>query len=57
MTDTRDFAQATLTNEFTPGEFSVLGAQPLPVAEQLPTDDLGEIIKTRIEHHKAKGKI
>jgi chromosome segregation ATPase len=33
------------------------GAEPLPVANHLPTDDLGEIIKNRVEHLKSQGKI
>lgn len=38
-------------------ELSRLGAEPLPVGDQLPTHDLGEIIKSRIEHLKSHGKI
>lgn len=34
-----------------------LGTEPLPVADQLPTEDLGEIIKHRIEHLKSQGKM
>ena len=39
------------------GQLSRLGAQPLAVADDLPTQDLSEIIKSRIDHFKSTGKI
>jgi len=33
------------------------GGEPLPVADHLPSHDLGEIIKNRVEHLKSQGKI
>ena len=38
-------------------QLSRLGAEPLAVAEELPTRDLNEIIKSRIDHFKSTGKI
>jgi hypothetical protein len=39
------------------GQLSRLGAQPLSVVEDLPTHDLTEILKSRIDHFKSMGKI
>ena len=39
------------------GQLSRLGAQPLAVADELPTQDLSEIIKSRIDHFKSTGRI
>jgi hypothetical protein len=39
------------------GQLSRLGAEPLAVADDLPTQDLSEIIKSRIDHFKTTGKI
>lgn len=39
------------------GQLSRLGAEPLAVADDLPTQDLTEIIKSRIDHFKSMGKI
>ena len=39
------------------GQLSRLGAEPLAVADDLPTQDLSEIIKIRIDHFKSTGKI
>ena len=39
------------------GQLSRLGAEPLAVADDLPTQDLSEIIKSRIDHFKSTGKI
>lgn len=39
------------------GQLSRLGAEPLAVADDLPTQDLTEIIKSRIDHFKSTGKI
>lgn len=39
------------------GQLTKLGAQPLSVVEELPTHDLNEIIKSRIEHFKSTGKL
>jgi chromosome segregation ATPase len=36
-------------------QLSRLGAEPLPVGDQLPTHDLGEIIRSRVEHLRAQG--
>ena len=38
-------------------QLSRLGAEPLPVVDGLPTHDLGEIIKNRIDHMRFQGKI
>lgn len=38
-------------------KLSRLGAQTLAVADDLPTRDLGEILKSRIERFKTEGKI
>jgi len=38
-------------------QLSRLGAEPLAVAEELRTQDLHEIIKSRIDHFKSTGKI
>ncbi len=38
-------------------ELSRFGADSLPVADHLPTHDLGEIIRHRIEHLRSQGKI
>jgi hypothetical protein len=38
-------------------KLSRLGAEPLKVANELPTQDLTEIIKNRIDHFKSTGKI
>ncbi|HZA55167.1 MAG TPA: hypothetical protein VE616_13030 [Candidatus Udaeobacter sp.] len=38
-------------------QLSRLGAEPLSVADELPTQDLGEIIKSRINHFKSTGQI
>lgn len=38
-------------------QLSRLGAEPLPVGDQLPTHDLGEIIRGRVEHLRSQGKI
>jgi len=38
-------------------QLSRLGAEPLAVAEEVPTQDLNEIIKSRIDHFKSTGKI
>jgi hypothetical protein len=39
------------------GQLSRLGVEPLAVAEDLPADDLSELIKSRIDHFKSTGKI
>jgi len=39
------------------GQLSRLGAEPLAVADDLPTQDLTEIIKSRIDHFKTTGRI
>ncbi len=39
------------------GQLSRLGAEPLTVADDLPDQDLTEIIKSRIDHFKSMGKI
>ena len=39
------------------GQLSRLGAEPLAVADDLPAQDLSEIIKSRIDHFKSTGKI
>ncbi len=39
------------------GQLSRLGAQPLAVADDLPAQDLSEILKSRIDHFKSTGKI
>jgi hypothetical protein len=39
------------------GQLSRLGAEPLAVADDLPAQDLTEIIKSRIDHFKSTGKI
>jgi hypothetical protein len=39
------------------GQLSRLGAEPLAVADDLPTQDLTEIISKRIDHFKSTGKI
>ncbi|MPZ76819.1 MAG: hypothetical protein GEU77_09855 [Deltaproteobacteria bacterium] len=36
---------------------SRLGAQTLPVADQLPADGLGEIINNRLQHFRSAGKL
>ena len=38
-------------------KLSRLGAEPLKVANELPTQDLSEIIKNRIDYFKSTGKI
>jgi hypothetical protein len=38
-------------------QLSRLGAEPLAVAEEVLTQDLNEIIKSRIDHFKSTGKI
>jgi hypothetical protein len=38
-------------------QLSRLGAEPIAVAEELRTQDLDEIIKSRIDHFKSMGKI
>ena len=38
-------------------QLSRLGAEPIAVAEELRTQDLNEIIKSRIDHFKSTGKI
>jgi hypothetical protein len=38
-------------------QLSRLGAEPLTVVDELPTQDLNEIIKSRIDHFKSTGKI
>jgi hypothetical protein len=39
------------------GQLSRLGAEPLAVADDLPAQDLSEIIKSRIDHFKSTGRI
>lgn len=39
------------------GQLSRLGVEPLAVADDLPNQDLSEIIKSRIDHFKSTGKI
>jgi len=39
------------------GQLSQLGAEPLPLADDLPAQDLTEIIKSRIDHFKSTGKM
>jgi hypothetical protein len=39
------------------GQLSRLGAEPLAVTDDLPAQDLSEIIKIRIDHFKSTGKI
>lgn len=39
------------------GQLSRFGAEPLAVADDLPAQDLTEIIKSRIDHFKSTGKI
>ena len=39
------------------GQLSRLGVEPLAVADDLPSQDLTEIIKSRIDHFKSTGKI
>ena len=39
------------------GQLSRLGAEPLAVADDLPAQDLTEIIKSRLEHFRSTGKI
>jgi hypothetical protein len=36
---------------------SRLGAEPLTVAEELPIEDLGDLIRSRIDHFKSTGKM
>jgi len=38
-------------------QLSQLGEQPLAVGDELPTQDLSEVIRSRIENFKTKGKI
>jgi hypothetical protein len=38
-------------------QLSRLGAEPLALADDLPTQDLGEIISKRIDHFKTTGKL
>jgi hypothetical protein len=38
-------------------QLSRLGAETLTVADELPIQDLGEIIRSRIDHFKSTGKI
>jgi chromosome segregation ATPase len=38
-------------------QLSRLAAEPLPVGDQLPTHDLGEIIRSRVEHLRSQGQI
>src|SRR5687767_15860192 len=38
-------------------KLSRLGAEPLKVADELATQDLSEIIKSRLDHFKSSGKI
>jgi hypothetical protein len=38
-------------------QLSRLGVEPLAVADELPTQDLREIITRRIDHFKSTGKI
>jgi len=38
-------------------KLSRLGAEPLKVADELATQDLSEIIKSRIDHFKSSGKL
>jgi hypothetical protein len=38
-------------------QLSRLGAEPLTVAHELPAQDLGEIIRSRINHFKSTGQI
>lgn len=52
-----EYHRARLALDTINEHLSRLGAKPLPVNEQVPTTDLEEIIKTRIEHHKSSGKI
>jgi hypothetical protein len=39
------------------GQLSRLGAEPLAVVDELPAQDLSEIIKSRIDHFKSTGRI
>ena len=39
------------------GQLSRLGAEPLTVADDLPSQDLSEITKSRIDHIKSTGRI
>jgi hypothetical protein len=38
-------------------QLSQLGAEPLAVVDELPIQDLSEIIKNRIDHFKSTGKM
>jgi hypothetical protein len=38
-------------------QLSRFGAEALPVADHLPSHDLGEIVKKRIEHLRSQGKM
>lgn len=38
-------------------QLSQLGEQPLSVGDELPTQDISEVIKSRIENFKTNGKI
>jgi hypothetical protein len=39
------------------GQLSRLGAETLALADDLPTQDLSEVIRSRIDHFKSTGKI
>lgn len=52
-----DYDRIRLTLHDLNQKLSRLGAEPLAVADGLPTHDLGEVIRTRLEHLKAQGKI
>ena len=53
----KEYKRLRLTLRLINNQLSRLGAEPIAVAEELRTQDLDEIIKSRIDHFKSMGKI
>ena len=52
-----EYRRLHLTLRMINNQLSRLGAEPLAVADELPPQDLNEVIKSRIDHFKSNGRI
>jgi hypothetical protein len=52
-----EYSRLRITLRTINGQLSRLGAETLAVADDLPTQDLSEVIRSRIDHFKSTGKI
>ena len=52
-----EYSRLRITLRTINGQLSRLGAETLALADDLPTQDLSEVIRSRIDHFKSTGKI